>query len=76
AGADGIFLPGLADERLIGLACAASPLPVNIMVSPGTPPLRRLAELGAARISHAGAPWRVAMTALEAAARKAHALEG
>lgn len=76
AGADGLFLPGLADERLIGLACERSPLPVNIMVWSGTPPLRRLAELGAARISHAGAPWRLAMSALAEAARRAHALEG
>jgi 2-methylisocitrate lyase-like PEP mutase family enzyme len=46
------------------------------MVWPGTPPLRRLAELGAARISHAGAPWRVAMDALAQGARRAHGLEG
>jgi 2-methylisocitrate lyase-like PEP mutase family enzyme len=76
AGADGLFLPGLADERLIAAACGRSTLPVNIMAWPGTPPLRRLAELGVARISHAGAPWRAAMTALAQAARKAHALEG
>jgi len=76
AGADGIFLPGLVDERLVGSACERSPGPVNIMVWPGTPPLRRLAELGVARISHAGAPWRVAMKALGEAARRAHDLEG
>jgi 2-methylisocitrate lyase-like PEP mutase family enzyme len=75
SGADGIFLPGLADEHLIALACERSPLPVNIMVWPGTPPLRRLAELGVARISHAGAPWRIAMKALGEAAAKAHNLE-
>lgn len=56
AGADGLFVPGLADERLIGRICEAAPLPVNIMVWKGTPPLPRLAELGAARISHAGGP--------------------
>ncbi|HYJ31301.1 MAG TPA: isocitrate lyase/phosphoenolpyruvate mutase family protein, partial [Allosphingosinicella sp.] len=75
SGADGIFLPGLADERLIALACERSPRPVNIMVWPGTPPLRRLAALGVARISHAGAPWRLAMNALAEAARAAHALQ-
>lgn len=75
AGANGLFLPGLVGERLIGIACERSPLPVNIMVWKGTPPLRRLAELGAARISHAGAPWRLAMNALAEAARRAHALE-
>jgi 2-methylisocitrate lyase-like PEP mutase family enzyme len=69
AGADGLFVPGLIDEALIARICEASPLPVNIMVWPGTPPLRRLAELGASRISHAGAPWRIAMNALAEAAR-------
>jgi 2-methylisocitrate lyase-like PEP mutase family enzyme len=76
AGANGLFFPGLVDERLIALACERSPLRVNIMVWKGTPPLRRLAELGAARISHAGAPWRLAMNALSEAARRTHALEG
>ena len=76
AGADGLFLPGLADERLIAAACAQAPLPVNIMVWKGTPALRRLAGLGVARISHAGGPWRLAMKALADAARRAHALDG
>lgn len=76
AGASGLFFPGLLDERLIADVCARSPLPVNIMVWPGTPPLRRLAELGVARISHAGAPWRIAMKALAQAARLAHELVG
>jgi len=75
AGADGLFLPGLVDEGLIGLACERSPLPVNIMAWKGTPPARRLAELGVARISHAAAPWRLAMKTLAQAARRAHALE-
>jgi 2-methylisocitrate lyase-like PEP mutase family enzyme len=77
AGASGLFVPGLADEALIERICAASALPVNIMIWPGrTPPLRRLAELGVARISHAGGPWRIAMATLKEAAAKAHRLEG
>ena len=76
AGADGLFVPGLSDEALIGRICEASPLPVNVMVWKGTPPLRRLAQLGAARISHAAGPWRLAMKALAEAARAAHRLEG
>jgi len=71
-GADGLFVPGLADERLIGRFCEASPLPVNIMVWKGTPPLARLAELGVARISHAGTPWRVAMDALKRGAEEVY----
>jgi 2-methylisocitrate lyase-like PEP mutase family enzyme len=76
AGADGLFVPGLREPGPIAEICADSPLPVNIMVSPGTPPLERLAALGAARISHAGAPWRVAMQALAEAAAVAHRREG
>jgi len=77
AGASGLFVPGLSDETLIAHVCATSALPVNVMVWPGrTPPLRRLAELGVARISHAGGPWRIAMAALKDAARAAHEMEG
>ena len=76
AGASGVFVPGLVDEEPIARICAESPLPVNVMVWKGTPPLRRLAELGVARISHAGAPWRVAMMALEEAGRAAHDMIG
>ena len=68
AGASGLFGPGLGDERLIEWLCREAPLPVNIMVWRNTPPIPRLAELGVARISHAGAPWRIAMDALREAA--------
>jgi 2-methylisocitrate lyase-like PEP mutase family enzyme len=70
AGASGLFLPGLVDERLIARACSASPLPINIMAMIGAPPADRLAELGVARISHAGGPWRLAMRALKQAAEE------
>ncbi|MEA3039616.1 MAG: hypothetical protein QOE79_2129 [Sphingomonadales bacterium] len=70
AGASGLFLPGLVDERLIARACAASPLPINIMAMIGAPPAGRLAGLGVARISHAGGPWRLAMRALKQAAEE------
>jgi 2-methylisocitrate lyase-like PEP mutase family enzyme len=76
AGANGFFIPGVVDRDLIARICEASPLPVNVMVWPGTPPLRELALTGAARISHAGAPWRLAMQALGEAARRAHQGEG
>ena len=75
-GAKGLFVPGLVDRDLIARICEASPLPVNIMVWTGTPPLRDLAMAGAARISHAGGPWRLAMRALGEAARRAHNWEG
>jgi 2-methylisocitrate lyase-like PEP mutase family enzyme len=68
-GADGLFVPGLVDERLIGLLVERAPLPVNIMVGKSAPPASRLAELGVARISHGPGPYRLAMKALEDAAR-------
>ena len=71
AGADGLFVPGLADERLIASLVERSPLPVNIMAGAATPPLARLAELGVARVSHGPGPYRLAMQAIEAAARTA-----
>lgn len=68
AGADGLFLPGLADEALIAVAVAQSPLPVNVMVGARTPPLARLAALGVARVSHGPGPYLLAMRALAGAA--------
>ncbi len=73
AGASGLFLPGLADEALIARACAASRLPVNIMMFPALSPRSRLAELGVARISHGPGPWRLAMKAFKDAATSAMA---
>ncbi len=71
AGADGLFVPGLVSERLIGLVVERSPLPVNIMAGATTPPAATLAELGVARISHGPGPYRTAMRLLEEAARAA-----
>ncbi|MXQ14020.1 isocitrate lyase/PEP mutase family protein [Microvirga makkahensis] len=71
AGADGLFVPGLIDERLIGRLVEGSPLPVNIMAGGNTPPAARLAELGVSRISHGPRPYLLAMCALENAARAA-----
>jgi 2-methylisocitrate lyase-like PEP mutase family enzyme len=72
AGASGFFVPGLADEKLIAAVCAESPLPVNVMAMPGTPPAERLSELGVARISHGPGPYQIAMRALADAARKVY----
>jgi 2-methylisocitrate lyase-like PEP mutase family enzyme len=71
AGASGFFAPGLADEGLIEKLCEASPLPVNIMVLPYTPPRLRLAQLGVARISHGPGPYRAAMAEVARLAREA-----
>jgi 2-methylisocitrate lyase-like PEP mutase family enzyme len=76
AGANGFFTPGLGDPARIARLCEESPLPVNILVMAHTPPLRELAALGVARISHGGLPYRVAMDALRESGRRALALEG
>ncbi|HTC49019.1 MAG TPA: isocitrate lyase/phosphoenolpyruvate mutase family protein [Candidatus Aquilonibacter sp.] len=69
AGADGIFAPGLVDIILIARLAKESPLPLNIMVSDATPPVRTLAEHGVARVSHGPRPYLMAMEVLEEAAR-------
>lgn len=70
AGASGLFAPGLRDRAFIAKLCEASPIPVNIMVLPDTPPAAELARLGVARISHGPGPYRQMMEALKQAARE------
>lgn len=52
AGASGFFAPGLADRDLIARLCAASPLPVNVMMKPGAPDIATLAAAGVGRVSY------------------------
>lgn len=70
AGADGFFVPGLADAALIERVCAGSALPVNVMTNTHTPPASALAQLGVARISHGPGPFRQTMAALTARCRE------
>ncbi len=70
AGADGLFVPGLANLALIGDLAKASPLPVNIMVNEGTN-IRALATRGVARVSFGAAPYILMMTALREATQRA-----
>lgn len=69
AGASGFFAPGLADLRLLGRLCAASPLPVNFMAWPGSPSAAEVKAAGVARISHGPFPHKLAMKALAEAAK-------
>lgn len=68
AGADCFFVPWLIDEALIEKICAASPLPVNIMMRPGTPDVKTLAKLGVSRVSYGPGPYRAMMEKLKEAA--------
>lgn len=66
AGADGLFVPGLADLDAIAVLARVMPLPLNIMVVDGSPDPAAVAKAGARRISLAMSPQTSAMRALAA----------
>ena len=51
AGADGIFVPGLADVDVVARITARVDAPINVLVGAGSPPVRAFAEAGVARVS-------------------------
>lgn len=51
AGADGLFVPGLADSASIGAIAAEVALPLNVMLRPALPAAAELAALGVRRLS-------------------------
>ena len=51
AGADCVFIPGVADERTITTLVSAIRGPLNVLAAPSSPSVPRLAELGVARVS-------------------------
>ena len=61
AGADGVFVPGLAAEADITALVGESPVPVNVLFSPGSHTYARLAELGVARVSLGSLLFRAAL---------------
>lgn len=78
AGADGIFVPGMSDEKSIAMFVSevsefprasegsgvwGTGVPVNILFSPNGPSLRRLAELGVRRVSCGSLLFRAALDA-------------
>lgn len=75
AGAHGIFVPGLCNERLIEKLCQQYSIPVNVMISPESPSLQTLASLGVARISYGPRPYLLLMDALKQTSIKALALQ-
>ncbi|MBX5237241.1 isocitrate lyase/phosphoenolpyruvate mutase family protein [Rhizobium sp. NLR22b] len=68
AGGSGFFVPGLIEPALIEKICAASSLPVNIMMRAGAPDVKTLAKLGVGRISYGPGPYRSMMEKLKQAA--------
>jgi 2-methylisocitrate lyase-like PEP mutase family enzyme len=51
AGADGVFVPGVADAETIGKLAAAAPLPLNVLAGPQVPDAAALQRLGVHRVS-------------------------
>ncbi|MFC5908744.1 isocitrate lyase/PEP mutase family protein [Streptacidiphilus monticola] len=70
AGADAVFVPGLADPASIAVAVGATALPLNVLATPDGPSLTRLAELGVRRVSLGSLLFRLALgAAVDTAAR-------
>ncbi len=69
AGADGIFVPGIAEAEVIRRLAAELTVPLNVLAMPGTP-IEALGELGVSRVSTGSLPYRAALSAaLDVAAR-------
>jgi 2-methylisocitrate lyase-like PEP mutase family enzyme len=71
AGASGFFVPGLADDAQIGQVVESSTLPINIMVMDEVSPIKKLAELGVARVSYGPISYIEAINTLKKNAEKA-----
>lgn len=65
AGADGLFVPGLANIECIAQLVTASPLPVNVMLGADSPDPDEFARVGVARVSYGPTPYLLMMKALE-----------
>jgi 2-methylisocitrate lyase-like PEP mutase family enzyme len=70
AGADCLFVPGVADEETIGRLVRAIDGPVNILAGPGSSPVASLARLGVARVSLGSGPMRATLGFLRRIARE------
>jgi 2-methylisocitrate lyase-like PEP mutase family enzyme len=63
AGADGLFVPGLADPREIERAVAASPVPFNALLTSDGLTVAQLSGIGVARVSCGSLLYRIALGA-------------
>jgi len=68
AGADGVFVPGVAEDASIAAIVDAVDVPLNVLCMPGRHTLGRLAELGVRRVSLGSLLFRVGLGAALAAA--------
>lgn len=65
AGADCTFVPGVREAEVIAALVGAIDGPLNIIASPGAPPLPELATLGVARVSFGSWPARAVLGQLQ-----------
>ncbi|WEB44872.1 isocitrate lyase/phosphoenolpyruvate mutase family protein [Streptomyces yunnanensis] len=72
-GADGIFVPGVADPDTVKALAAELTVPLNVMAGPGAPDVAALGALGVARVSVGSG---VAQAAYATARRAAQELYG
>ncbi|MEU1421520.1 isocitrate lyase/phosphoenolpyruvate mutase family protein [Kitasatospora sp. NPDC005751] len=72
AGADGVFVPGVADPETIAALVAAVPAPLNVLAGPGSPSVPELAKLGVARVSLGPGLARAAYAAVRRAAEEVY----
>jgi 2-methylisocitrate lyase-like PEP mutase family enzyme len=63
AGADGVFIPGLAEPADIAAVVAAVDVPVNVLFLPGQHTVAALADLGVRRVSTGSLLFRAALAA-------------
>ncbi len=70
AGADGIFVPGVADGAIIAELARRVGLPLNVLTAPGIPPVPELRRLGVARVSLGSGPIRATLGLLRRLSRE------
>jgi 2-methylisocitrate lyase-like PEP mutase family enzyme len=70
AGADCIFVPGVADAATIERLVDELGAPLNLLVGPQTPPLAELRRLGVARVSLGSRGMYAALSAFRDLARE------
>jgi 2-methylisocitrate lyase-like PEP mutase family enzyme len=70
AGADGLFVPGVADAETIARIAAAVQLPLNVLAGPKTPDAPALQALGVRRVSVGSWPMRRTLGVLREIARE------
>jgi 2-methylisocitrate lyase-like PEP mutase family enzyme len=63
AGADGVFVPGLAEPADIAAVVAAVDIPVNVLFLPGRHAITALSDLGVRRVSTGSLLFRAALAA-------------